>query len=89
MFGCAEPLVALPLAIPFGLCEHLHIVASKLVRVLGGALTTNNWGYRELADALGVTLSQAHGWATGSSEPNLKNLRRIAKRLRRSVEELV
>ncbi len=45
--------------------------------------------YRDLADKLGVSLSQAHDWATGKYEPTLVNLRWIAKRLKVDIAELV
>lgn len=49
----------------------------------------HDWTYRELGVRLGVSGSTAHGWATGDIEPNLANLRRIAKRLRIDLAVLV
>lgn len=47
------------------------------------------WTFRELAEFLGVPLSQAHAWATGSGEPRLKNIRKIAQKFRTKGGELV
>lgn len=45
--------------------------------------------YRGLAKKLKVSLSQAHSWATGAHDPNLESVKRISKRLRIDLAELV
>ena len=70
------------------ICEHVG-VATKVSTWLERYRAEHGLGYRELADKLGVSLSQAHDWATGKYDPTLKNIRRIARRLKVSTAELV
>lgn len=83
----------------FGLCERLRvdhkpevverIAKSKVAKRLDRYIADNGIDYRTLAQKLKVTLSQAHDWATGVHAPNLGSVRRIAKRLRIEISELV
>lgn len=47
------------------------------------------WSFRQLADALDVPVSTAHGWATGDVSPNLDSLEKIAKTFEWEVTELL
>ena len=47
------------------------------------------WSYQELADHLGVTKSQAHDWVNENGEPQLKNLRKVARKVDCEVSDLV
>lgn len=64
-------------------------VATKVSTWLERYRVEHDMKYRDLADKLGVSLSQAHDWATGKYEPTLVNLRWIAKRLKVDIAELV
>ena len=64
-------------------------MASRVAGCIERVRVENGWGYRELAKKLNVSLSQAYEWATGDHEPNLKNLRRISRRLGVSLTELM
>jgi transcriptional regulator with XRE-family HTH domain len=64
-------------------------VASKVAARIERERVGRDWDYRQLAKALGVSLSQAHGWANGTHEPNLSSLRRISRRLHIDLAELV
>jgi transcriptional regulator with XRE-family HTH domain len=64
-------------------------VASKVSACIERERKKREWDYRALAKHLGVSVSQAHDWATGKHDPNLTSIRRIAKRLGLEVSELV
>jgi transcriptional regulator with XRE-family HTH domain len=64
-------------------------VASKVSACIERERKKRDWDYRDLAKHLGVSLSQAHDWATGKYNPRLSNIRRIAKRLGLEVSELI
>lgn len=75
------------LAISFGLCERGGV--TSVAERIEAVRTSKGWTYRELGEQLEVSVSTAHGWASGKIEPNLINLRRIAKRLRIGLASLV
>jgi transcriptional regulator with XRE-family HTH domain len=64
-------------------------MASKLAGRIEQARIDNGWDYRTLGRVLGVTHSTAWEWAHGKHEPNLASLRRIAKRLKISIADLL
>jgi transcriptional regulator with XRE-family HTH domain len=64
-------------------------VASNVSRRIERIRLDNDWDYRELGKVLGVAHSTAHDWANGTHDPNLKSLKRIARRLRIDLAELI
>lgn len=52
-------------------------------------MEAEDWSYQELADFLGTTKSQAHDWANDAHEANLSTIRKIAKKLKCEVIELI
>lgn len=64
-------------------------MASKLSRHLQREMEERGLTYREFADELDVPVSQLHNWTNGNTEPHLKTLRMLAKKLRRSVADLI
>ena len=66
-----------------------RISASKVAKRLDRYMSDHELDYRDLAAKLDVPLSQAHSWATGTHDPNLKSLKHISRRLRIDLAELV
>jgi transcriptional regulator with XRE-family HTH domain len=64
-------------------------VASNVSRRIERYRLAKDWGYRELGKALGVSQSTAYDWANDGHTPNLKSLKKIAKRLGIDLMELV
>jgi transcriptional regulator with XRE-family HTH domain len=64
-------------------------VAHRVASLIERERLARDLDYRQLGKVLGVSHSTAYDWANGKHQPNLKSLKKIAKRLGIAIAELV
>lgn len=64
-------------------------VSSPVAIKLNEKRSSKRWTYQQLATWLGVSRSRAHDWCTGRRDPNMRNTKLIAGKLRCEPGELI